>query len=851
MDTTLGDVLEHFGFPVRQRAGNQLRGIPPDWTILLNEPLIVAITHASGLEERVVTGMTLAHFDSRAVSINFERRYVNRRVLWGRGRGSRFCPDCLRETGGRWQLSWRLGWAFACPHHGRLLADCCPQCERIPRQRPRSGRVVPRPGFCGNPAPYKGSSVSGGCGFDLSHTRTLRLPAEHPALWAQERLMNVIETGTADFGLYALSSQPSRSALADIRAIGGRVLADLPEHDIRNLVPADIAEDHFTVEADSQLALRAVERPGFMAPPRAVSTAVAVSIALHVLGQPDIDRAGAEMRGLLEAMREELWQISPTSIDSWGRGQSPVLSGVNLAALAPSLRPSEHLRYRTPAVMPRLPKRTVREIAPRARKIPSMLWPSWTVRLTPDDGVYPRTLAPVLAASLLVIDSKVRLEDAAELLGSVTDGIVISRILQMLDDQPHWPDTVIALIRLADHLDAAEVPIDYQRRRRLDYTQLLPHEHWRDICRRTGASPGNGLRERVVRCQLFQRISGLPAEAAPGHSRANEARFRAEAVRFATIQTPDLALALAEEARTFLAAHRIHDEPVTWQPPVALLTGLNLPGPDPDRIDIAQLHQLVRQRMNPAQHAAETLGTSIEAIRLVLDEQPAPALPPTPTSARATGHIRLKARQEIPKDTFTRLYMDEHRSLQQIAERTGFSRQLLTALAREYDIPVRAGHQDYKPRGTIDRAWLIEQYVVHRRTLPDLARETGMSTANMARWAHIHKVPLRPRGGGSHKAALQVTEQAAHTPAILRKALTSPFAWPRLERFAAASSYPTMREAAQALDINQPTLVIQINRLERDLGKALFERAERGRAMKLTPFGEKVVAAVRTGTRQS
>ena len=50
-----------------------------------------------------------------------------------------------------------------------------------------------------------------------------------------------------------------------------------------------------------------------------------------------------------------------------------------------------------------------------------------------------------------------------------------------------------------------------------DYTQLLPHDHWQDICRRTGTPPGTGRRERIVRCQLFQRISGLPAEAAPGH----------------------------------------------------------------------------------------------------------------------------------------------------------------------------------------------------------------------------------------------------------------------------------------------------------------------------------------------
>ncbi|MEU2867791.1 LysR family transcriptional regulator [Streptomyces olivoreticuli] len=63
--------------------------------------------------------------------------------------------------------------------------------------------------------------------------------------------------------------------------------------------------------------------------------------------------------------------------------------------------------------------------------------------------------------------------------------------------------------------------------------------------------------------------------------------------------------------------------------------------------------------------------------------------------------------------------------------------------------------------------------------------------------------------------------------------------------FLAAVAYPTMREAAQALGINQSALVIQINRLEQDLGQPLLERAERGRAMKPTPFGKRVATAIR------
>ncbi|WP_327368619.1 TniQ family protein [Streptomyces sp. NBC_01217] len=759
LDTSLGEVLRHLGFPVRERSGNHLRDIPPDWTVLLNGQQTAAVAHASGLDEQTVTTLTLAHYDSRAARIDFQRRYVNRHVLWGRSRGSRFCPDCLRDTDGRWQLFWRLGWAFACPRHGRLLADCCPQCGRIPRQRPRSGRVVPHPGVCGNPSAHQDGRGPGGCGFDFSRTHTLWLPAAHPALAAQEKLRDVIESGTAAFGTYAISPQQSQTALADVRAIGGRVLADLPEHVARSLVPADIAEEHFTPDPGSRLALRATERPGFMAPPRAASIAVGAIIALHVLDQPDIHQAGAAMRGLLEAMRDELWQITSTSIDSWGRGLSPVLKGVQLAALAPSLRPSEHIRYCTPTDLPRRPGKTSQDIAQRARKIPSTFWKLWTTRLVPSDGVYPRTLAPVLAAMLLTVDSRTTFEEAAAYLGGVTDRIDISRILQMLDDQPHWPDTVRALVRLADHLDAVHVPVDYRRRRGLDYTNLLPTERWLEICRRTDTSPGSGRRERIARSHLFQRISGLPLEAAPDHQRLNEAEFRAQAARFAAVQTPKLAEALAYEARIFLAEHRIRDEPVTWHPPATLLSGLELPGPDPAHIDVSRLHRLVRQHKNPVQYAADVLGTSIEAVRHILDERPAPEPPPKST-VRPMPRIRMRARQEVPPDTFSRLYLDEHRSLDDIAELTGFSRKVLTALAREYGVSLRSGNRDYRRRGVVEKDWLTEQYVVHRRTLADLAREKDMSPTNMARWAHTHNIPLRSPGGRSHHTALRATDHA-------------------------------------------------------------------------------------------
>ncbi|MFB7654190.1 MULTISPECIES: TniQ family protein [unclassified Streptomyces] len=841
MDTTLGDVLLHFRFPVRQRAGNQFRGIPADWTVFLDERLTAAVAHATGTVPEAVTAMTLAHYDGRALQMSPEGRAVTRHVLWGRGRGSRFCPDCLHSSGGRWQLSWRLGFSFACTHHRRLLADRCPHCGRVPRQRPRSGRSVPRPELCGNPPIRPGGPVTAGCGADLTRASTLLLPAGHPVLAAQDQVTEIIETQTAAFGPYRTAPQPAPAVLADIRALGTRVLSDLPTAALREQIPADIAEARLATEPAVPHPEQAVDRPGFMAPPRAVDAAVAVTMALGILQQPGIHPAGEVLRSLLEEVREELTQISATSVDGWGRGISPVLQSVHLAALVPSLRPSEHLRYRTTTETPRRPARTARDIEQRARKIPTMFWPSWAVRLTPPEGIYARSLAPVLAALLLIPDGRISLDQAARLAGDVIDGIEISRLLQELDDLPQWPDIITALDRLADHLDAAHIPIDYGRRRLLDYTGLLPHDRWLEICRRTGTPPGTGRRERIARSQLFRRLSGLPAESAPDDQGGlDSAEFRATSLHFTALQTPELAHALQHEALNFLASHRIHDEPVTWQPPTVLLAGLTLPGPDPAHIDLPRLHQLVRERKHPIQHAAQILGTTVEAIRHALDEHPAPAPPLTKNTARATGRIRQQARQAITAERFTQLYLGEHRSLQQIATLTGFSRRVLTDLAKEYGIPLRNSPQDYKRRGTIERDWLIEQYVHRRRTLTDLARETGMSTTNMARWAHTYNIPLRPRGGGSHDASLRTSEKAAHTAAILRTALTSPYSWQRIERFLAAIDYPTVSEAAQALGVHQSTLTTQIARLERDLGQPLLERAERGRAMKLTTFGRRV-----------
>jgi antitoxin (DNA-binding transcriptional repressor) of toxin-antitoxin stability system len=139
---------------------------------------------------------------------------------------------------------------------------------------------------------------------------------------------------------------------------------------------------------------------------------------------------------------------------------------------------------------------------------------------------------------------------------------------------------------------------------------------------------------------------------------------------------------------------------------------------------------------------------------------------------------------------------------------------------------------------------LYEQYVTRRRTLNDLARETGMSAANMNRWAHTYNLPLRPRGELSHQRSLSAADDATDAPAILRPALQGTGGWQRLQRFAATAAYPTIGTAAGALGIKESTLTVQINRLERDLSGQLLVRAKRGQPMTLTVLGAEVMSAI-------
>ncbi|WP_236003443.1 TniQ family protein [Nonomuraea antri] len=751
-----GDVLTSLGLLTKAKSQDLRHPRPTDWTIALSEREADNIAFVTGLDKQRVHAMTLAHFHGRALLIDHEKRQVNRHRLWGRGAGSRYCPDCLADTTGRWKLEWRLGWSFACTRHSLLLADTCQGCRRLTRARPFSRHSLPIPGRCGA-RPARGADLAAprGCDQDLTQAEVLRLPASHPVMEAQHLIMNMIETGRADFGQYARHPQPSTVVLSELRAVASRMLTHLDPDDLAARVPAETLSAYLTLQPSDDPGRRATTtgRPGSMAPPTAAMTAVGIITALQVLGEERLDTAAQALRTVIGKARDGSEKTTATTIRSWGRGTGPVLQTVQLAALGPLLRPSDQLRYQTVA-LPSPPSATARQIRRRSHKLPATLWPSWVVRLSPPRGAYQRILAPVLASSVLMVGAKLELDEAASILGYASDGGSLSRVLQMLRDRQCWEPIATALVRLAHYLDENDIPIDYHRRRALDYSNLLPTEQWVEVCRRSRQSPGTGLRARIARCVLFSWISGMPLDRAPDFPTTGVSTFRAEAARFTEVWSLQFANELRHVARDFVDGRGLQSEPVTWCPPSEMLEGLDLHGTDPSTIDIDHLHEITRGHRYPAGSAAQELGVSIETVRLLLEEHPIPSSPLSIAQARALGQVSHAARQVLTEEELRRRYLDEHQSARAIALDVGVSKSTVTRLAAEYGIELRKVGRYFKQHNVIDRDWLYEQYVTRRRTLADIAREKGTSTTYIIHRAHDLGVPLRPSGGASTRKAM-------------------------------------------------------------------------------------------------
>lgn len=507
------------------------------------------------------------------------------------------------------------------------------------------------------------------------------------------------------------------------------------------------------------------------------------------------------------------------------------------------------MRYRTITGLPRLPD-TARYDTTHAMlpAVPTLLWPEWAFRL--DTGTLAWPIArQVMSRLLLTIGCVMAIP---QLEGRLRTTVEAQRIHQAANDlrvHPDWDVIVAALLRLHEYLQADPPPIDYQRRRAMNYEDLLPEAQWMDLVAEQGlrTSPSTAT---AARLWLIEQLSGAPVLIKSGVL----PRRGVCTDRMRTTLTPQLVDNLHSVAVEFLRARGVVGEPPTWAPPLTLLEGLTLPGTPPETIDPSVVHELVRSgRKIPA--IARHLDTSVWKVRHQLEHHPVGAAAQTRPARPARGHGRgtaeARVRAALTESTLRHLLEGRGLTYTQIADslelayRPAYLRKLISQLATQYEIH-RCGHD--RLGEVITAEWLQQRHIIERRPLKDLAAEVGVTVATIS--SRARKLAIHTYNGRWHtppdSRVILLFNALLISSEDMPEGMLRSQSWTRIQRFTATARYVTFTRAAENLGWNANSLCRDIRRLEADLGRPLVGRAgSLHHAMTLTRFGHRLAQVAR------
>ena len=488
------------------------------------------------------------------------------------------------------------------------------------------------------------------CSAELAIAPVLRLAHDNPILGAQRMIDAAVFAGVARTGLYARAPVPLSALIADLSALGGRILRYPNLDELRRLTSDAVIAEFLNQRGGESFSSR-----GVTADLSAVASGIAAAAAESILSAANPTEAGGHMRWLIAFSRDKGLSVSATNV-GWGRGISAALRCAQLSALSPFLSAGDQLRYRTHSAAPRRPH--PRSASERARWLPSLLWPGTCLHVR-CGGVGFTQVRSALAVAVVLVGSRLSLSSAAELLGSATSARAVSRVLQLIGRSGSAGEVWRMAEELADRLDTQPPPIDYARRRSLCCLELLPQSVWSEICLSSGVRPGRGLRLALARCWLFERITGRPG--AQSRWAVDSPDFRSKLADLPEILNSDFISAADCYARIFLNNQGIIGEPIVWSP-IALR-----------RSELADIGGRDNGR-----RAAMAVSRCLRESELDLGSVPRDVL----------GGV-FAAAEILPQHMLEVLYLDQLQSLAGIASRYGLSRQMVTRLARSYDVALR------------------------------------------------------------------------------------------------------------------------------------------------------------------
>lgn len=549
-DVTWSDILHAVG--LRGRRTYVYRG---GWEAYLRADERRRLAVATATAPAVLDELTLARFTDIGVATVRSRVIPRNITMWRHHRGSRFCPQCLTESAGRWDLRWTLGWHFGCLRHESLLCETCFECGCAnPSATPLL--AVPHPTRC--MAWITNGSSRRSCGADLTLAPVQTLPDQHPFLEAQRMIVELIESGSARPRVYG-GPVPVRAVLNDLSAIADYLIARTDLDAVERLLGAPDSAPPW--ETQPAVAQRSPPQKYRHPPATAREAAIGLTCGLRILSHDSVAAAGRHLAHVVNPMPG----FPPTR--AWRVGQSAVFTAVQLRAAGPQLSPDNQLRYRTGTDFPRRPHRPSLVAANLARRIPALMWPAWTRHLDP-----PTRCDAVARAALscaVLVAGGVALGVAADILGHHEEKARITRQVDDLAAPDTWNGLQERIFHLADVLGANDPPVDYQRRRTLDYSGVLSDRQWTQLYRSIpGLDPSMAA---PVRAELIALLSGTPVPPATAIWAGGEG------IDPMVRSDPEFTTALGQIAAGFLRSQGI-DEPVSSCP--LLPTEVTIAGSD-------------------------------------------------------------------------------------------------------------------------------------------------------------------------------------------------------------------------------------------------------------------------------
>src|SRR6202012_2035251 len=299
----------------------------------------------------------------------------------------------------------------------------------------------------------------------------------------------------------------------------------------------------------------------------ALDTAIGVTAGLSILSAPNL-HAAAERAA---------WLIGPRNRNLFLTERRPLLRDgpIGAAILSESelLRggASTQLRRRAGITQVRDSSNRIERSVQLAARLPSVLWPEWALRFSALDKSARHSIGLVLTIATLVTGGPADVSEMSQLLGGYICAQTWRNRIRSLKTSTYWPSICAAVTRLRAFLETEPSRINYERRKSLDYSTLLPDAVWQDIREVDCAGEPGPRRVTLARHYLAEKISGSPTRTEDLSAHTGCPSNWLFGLRdFPLTVTAQLAARLNHEALAFLRDHDI-DEPLTSAPPLDLI----------------------------------------------------------------------------------------------------------------------------------------------------------------------------------------------------------------------------------------------------------------------------------------